>query len=176
MKAQVDSWRVSTDLKTDLEREARRRKLSLSSVLDLAAREWLNNTRAGKDGEEEQRRLHLAASKFLGAFAGGFKSGDPRRTENVRRAVLQRLSGQLRLALVTSQAVLTELFHLVGDRRKEMEATWQFVRSGTLLLRPIEHTELPEIHALMSRYWDRPMDFADATLVHLDFEALRFDA
>jgi len=23
------------------------------------------------------------------------------------------------------------------------------------------------MHALMSRYWDRPMDFADATLVYL---------
>ena len=32
---------------------------------------------------------------------------------------------------------------------------------------PIQDAELPEIHALMSRYWDRPMDFADATLVHL---------
>ena len=28
-------------------------------------------------------------------------------------------------------------------------------------------SELPQIQALMSRYWDRPMDFADATLVHL---------
>jgi predicted nucleic acid-binding protein len=26
---------------------------------------------------------------------------------------------------------------------------------------------LPQIHALMSRYADRPMDFADATLVYL---------
>jgi hypothetical protein len=32
---------------------------------------------------------------------------------------------------------------------------------------PIHDAELPEIHALMSRYWDRPMDLADATLVHL---------
>jgi predicted nucleic acid-binding protein len=34
-------------------------------------------------------------------------------------------------------------------------------------LAPLAHSELPQIHALMSRYWDRPMDFADATLVHL---------
>ena len=52
------------------------------------------------------------------------------------------------------------------------------------------YSELPEVHALMSRYWDRPMDFADATLVHLarreavstvftvdtsDFETYRID-
>jgi predicted nucleic acid-binding protein len=74
---------------------------------------------------------------------------------------------QLRLPLLTSEAVLTELFHLVGDARVAMEAAWKFVRSGALVLGPIEHAELPYLHALMSRYWDRPMDFADATLVYL---------
>jgi predicted nucleic acid-binding protein len=74
---------------------------------------------------------------------------------------------QLRLPLITSEAVLTELFHLVGDSRTEMEATWKFLRCGAFLLPPIPDSELQEIRALMSRYWDRPMDFADATLVHL---------
>jgi predicted nucleic acid-binding protein len=74
---------------------------------------------------------------------------------------------QLRLPLLTSQAVLTELFHLVGDSRTEMEAAWKFVRSGALVQATIENSELPEVHGLMSRYWDRPMDFADATLVYL---------
>lgn len=74
---------------------------------------------------------------------------------------------QLRLPLVTSAAVLTELFHMVGESRREMESAWKFVRSGALVLAAIGNSELPEIHALMSRYWDRPMDFADATLVHL---------
>jgi predicted nucleic acid-binding protein len=74
---------------------------------------------------------------------------------------------QLRLPLVTSEAVLTELFHLVGDNRKEMEGAWKFVRSGALEMAAIEDAELPQVHTLMSRYRDRPMDFADATLVHL---------
>jgi predicted nucleic acid-binding protein len=74
---------------------------------------------------------------------------------------------QLRLPLVTSEAVLTELFHLVGDRRHEMEIAWKFVRSGAIRLAAIEDSELPEIQTLMSRYCDRPMDFADATLVYL---------
>jgi len=97
---------------------------------------------------------------------------------------------QLRLPLLTSEGVLTELFHLVGDNRKEMESAWKFVRSGAVELAPITPAELPQIHALMSRYWDRPMDFADATLVHLarreslstiftvdhaDFETYRID-
>jgi uncharacterized protein len=74
---------------------------------------------------------------------------------------------QLRLPLLTSQAVLTELFHLVGDDRHAVETAWKFVRSGALALATIEHSELPLLYALMSRYCDRPMDFADATLVHL---------
>ena len=77
---------------------------------------------------------------------------------------------QLRLPLVTSEAVLTELFHLVGDSRHEMETAWKFVRSGAIRLAVIEDSELPEIQTLMSRYWDRPMDFADATLVALGEE------
>jgi hypothetical protein len=68
---------------------------------------------------------------------------------------------------MTSAAVLTELFHLVGDSRAEMEAAWKFTRSGAIVLATIEDAELPHLHALTSRYWDRPMDFADATLVYL---------
>ena len=97
---------------------------------------------------------------------------------------------RFRLPLVTSEAVLTELFHLVGQDHKRMETAWAFVRSGSMKLAEIMDAELPQIHALMSRYWDRPMDFADATLVHLakreslstiftvdhaDFETYRID-
>jgi len=91
---------------------------------------------------------------------------------------------------MTSEAVLTELFHLVGDSRHEMEAAWKFMSSGAIVLATIEHSELDAIHKLMSRYADRPMDFAGATLVHLarreqlttvftvdhaDFETYRID-
>ena len=74
---------------------------------------------------------------------------------------------QLRLPLLTSEAVLTELFQLVGDSRREVDAAWRFVRSGALVLGSIEETESGQLQVLMSRYWDRPMDFADATLVLL---------
>ena len=74
---------------------------------------------------------------------------------------------QIRLPLLTSEAVLTELFHLVGDSRHEMEAAWRLVRSGAIVLAAIEDSELPPIRALVSRDADRPMDFADATLVYL---------
>lgn len=82
-------------------------------------------------------------------------------------AACARAFQSLRLPLMTSEAVLTELFHLVGDSRHEMEAAWKLIRSGAIRLGAIEDSELPELRILMSRYWDCPMDFADASLVYL---------
>ena len=87
MKSEVYSWRVSTDLKTGLEREARQRKISVAAVLDLAARDWLNKGGAEIEGHEEQARLQKAASKCFGAVA----SGNAHRSENARQGVRQRL-------------------------------------------------------------------------------------
>jgi predicted nucleic acid-binding protein len=72
-----------------------------------------------------------------------------------------------RLPLATSAAVLAELFHLLGDGKQSLSAAWRLLRSGAIVVMPISDPDLPEVHALMERYSDRPMDFADATLVHL---------
>ena len=87
MKTEVYSWRVSRELKSGLEREARRRKLSLSAVLDLAAVEWLNKSDPESDSSEEQRRLHASVAKAFGSIEGG----DPARSQNVRQSVRERL-------------------------------------------------------------------------------------
>jgi hypothetical protein len=87
MKTEVYSWRVSTEIKTGLEREARRRDISLSAALDLAAKDWLTKTSAANDPAEEQVRLHRAASECFGVLS----SGDARRSEKARQAVQQRL-------------------------------------------------------------------------------------
>jgi uncharacterized protein len=63
--------------------------------------------------------------------------------------------------------VCEHLCHPVGDSRTDMEAAWKFVRSGAVVVGAIENAELTHLHGLMSPYWDRPMDFADATLVYL---------
>jgi predicted nucleic acid-binding protein len=62
--------------------------------------------------------------------------------------------GQFRLPLTTSTAVLTELFHLVGDGSHEMDITWKFVRSGAITVAPISDRDLPDIEALMRKYRD----------------------
>ena len=96
----------------------------------------------------------------------------------------------LRVPLATSTAVLTEFFYLASRGPRSVAVAWDFVRSGTIILLPIEDSDLPALDRLMRKYSDRPMDFADATLVHLagreslstvftidhdDFETYRID-
>lgn len=74
----------------------------------------------------------------------------------------------LRLPLLTTSAVLTETFHHAMRRRRELRGpTWNFLRLGSIALAPITGADLPALELLMARYADRPMDFADATLVHV---------
>jgi uncharacterized protein len=72
----------------------------------------------------------------------------------------------LPLPLATSAAVLTELFHLL-DGPHDHDAAWGFLRSGAVRVLSVDEGDLADIEVLMRRYRDRPMDFADASLVHL---------
>lgn len=87
MKKEVYSWRVTTELKSDLEREARLRKISVSSLLEMAARGWLKTSHGDAIEDDDQRRLHAAAEKCLGVLAGG----NSRRSETARQAIRDRL-------------------------------------------------------------------------------------
>ncbi|MCC6586902.1 MAG: ribbon-helix-helix protein, CopG family [Bryobacterales bacterium] len=90
MKSEVYSWRVPSDVKASLEREARRQKLSMSAVLAAAARDWLQKSAAADDPDEEQRRLHKSASKWIGTL----ESGKAQRSETTSNAVRDRLRRQ----------------------------------------------------------------------------------
>jgi uncharacterized protein len=74
---------------------------------------------------------------------------------------------KLPLPALTSEAVITEVFHLIRRSRTDMQAAWSFLGSGGVMLGAIANQELDSLKNLMFRYKDRPMDFADATLVHL---------
>lgn len=95
----------------------------------------------------------------------------------------------LPLPLATSAAILAEVFHLLEREGRDFALAWDMFRLGVTVL-PIGDEDLPDLEALMHRYHDRPMDFADATLVHLarreqldmvftidhdDFETYRID-
>jgi uncharacterized protein len=73
----------------------------------------------------------------------------------------------LRLPLGTTAAVLAEVFHLLGDHPRYLDATWRFLRSGAVTLLAITDADVVDLDRLMKQYHDRPMDFADATLVRL---------
>jgi len=86
--------------------------------------------------------------------------------ESWHAACLEALA-TVRMPLLTTEAVLTELFHLVLARSLNLDRAWRFVRSGAVSVRSTGDSDLPALHALMKEYDDRLMDFTDATLVHL---------
>lgn len=81
------SWRLSSDLKSDLEREAHLRKVSVSSVLDYAVRDWLKRSAPDTADDQVQKRLQMAAESCLGAIAGS----NPRRAETARLEIRKHL-------------------------------------------------------------------------------------
>jgi len=87
MRSEVYSWRLSGELKSDLEREARLRKVPVSSVLETAVRDWLKKGDADVSEDEAQRRLHSAAANCFGVLA----SGNSRRAETACDALRKRL-------------------------------------------------------------------------------------
>jgi uncharacterized protein len=78
-----------------------------------------------------------------------------------------RAFNNIRLPLLTTEAVLTETFYLAARIGLDSRRIWQLLRSGAIVISTIGNEELPAIQELMSAYADRPMDFADATLVWL---------
>ena len=62
MKSEVYSWRLSPDLKADLEAAAQRGRVSIARLLEHIAREWLKaRASAAEDDEAEQERLRVVA-------------------------------------------------------------------------------------------------------------------
>jgi len=71
------------------------------------------------------------------------------------------------LPLLTTEAVLAEVFHLTYRNLRDVRGVWKLLSSGAIRMALIENDELEQIQVLMDNYADHPMDFADATLVHL---------
>jgi hypothetical protein len=90
MKTEVYSWRLSRPLKADLERAARDRKVRMSVVLDLAAREWLARNAQDVAADEAQKQLHAIALKCIGAFASGNRHGSQTIRETIRKRLARK--------------------------------------------------------------------------------------
>ena len=70
-----------------------------------------------------------------------------------------------RLRLVTTWPVLTEVCALL-PRRAGLDFL-EYVARGGVGVEPLAETDIPTILAFSRKYADRPMDFADASLVIL---------
>ena len=81
-------------------------------------------------------------------------------------AVLESWTGPV----VTTEAVLTETLYLVGPQWKAQQVCLEFILRGAFQLIPSSQASLRRVAALMDRYRNVPMDFADATLVVLGEE------
>ena len=109
------------------------------------------------------------------------------RNEASHRAVRVAF-GDAQMPVISTWAILTEAFYF-AQKNGKIDPLWGMLEDGLIKILPIADDELPALHALMLKYADRPMDFADATLVHVagregiadiltidhdDFETYRF--
>ena len=105
----------------------------------------------------------MAAELLLdtGAFVALADRSERRHADCV--AILEDWRG----AIVSTEAVVTETLHLVGPQWQDQKLCLEFLRRGAFLLAPSTQASLTRAAALMERYRDVPMDYADATLVAL---------
>ena len=82
-------------------------------------------------------------------------------------AVLDDFTG----TLCTTSAVITESMHLLKDDRNGPNRLAEFVQAvGLHILECTQVQQLLSAVSLMEKYFDSPMDFADATLILLGDE------
>jgi hypothetical protein len=90
-KSKVYIWRVSPDLKMRLEDAARNEKLSVGSLLERIACEWLSDRRLNDD--EQQQRLRERVMRTVGKASIGL---GPYTNERVRQVITENLERKRR--------------------------------------------------------------------------------
>ncbi|MEQ1662127.1 MAG: PIN domain-containing protein [Thiobacillus sp.] len=98
-----------------------------------------------------------------GAFVAMFDPDD--RWHSRTLAALDTLPGGAQL--ITSLAVVTETTHLLDFDLRNQFAFLDWLAAGGARVRDIPPEGIKACRARMEKYADRPMDFADATLVWL---------
>jgi uncharacterized protein len=72
---------------------------------------------------------------------------------------------QIRNPLGTVWPAITEAMHLLADTPRAPGALCEMIADGALKVVQIDAPEMRRVNALMEKYRDVPMDFADAVLV-----------
>lgn len=73
----------------------------------------------------------------------------------------------IREPLLTTWMPITEAMHLLDYSIIAQNALLEMIERGALKILEVAEVDLPPIRLLMDKYSDQPMDFADATLVHV---------
>jgi len=84
-----------------------------------------------------------------------------------RHAACRRFFDQWKGVVVSTEAVLTEASHLLAGVHGGVTSCVDFFVRGGAVLVPSTPTSLRRVRALLEKYADLPMDFADGTLVAL---------
>lgn len=69
--------------------------------------------------------------------------------------------------LLSTWMPVTEAMYLLESSVDAQNALLEMIERGFLKILGIGASDLPSIRALINKYKDQPMDFADATLVHV---------
>ena len=76
--------------------------------------------------------------------------------------------------LLSTWMPITEAMHLLNYSSVAQNALLEMIERGVLKILELGTEDLPPIRSLIRKYSDQPMNFADATLVHVaDREGLR---
>jgi len=96
-KSEVYSWRLSAELKTQLEAAARDEKTSIGAVLERVIREWLNarKSSAEEDAADQDRR-RAALMACAGTYRGDGSSATNERVREVMGEYLEAKYGRRR--------------------------------------------------------------------------------
>jgi hypothetical protein len=91
MKTEVYSWRVSADLKTALQAQARSEGKSFAELLQEFASDGMRARRNGNpDDEAEQAALRKRVMATVGTIRGGDPHGSERVSEKVGEIIYQK--------------------------------------------------------------------------------------
>ncbi|WP_081605116.1 type II toxin-antitoxin system VapC family toxin [Leptospira alstonii] len=82
---------------------------------------------------------------------------------NEIRSFLKNFKGRL----FTTLAIVTEVSYLLSDNKKIQNSFIEWIKDGAITILNQDNEHFPLIHHYMEKYSDRPMDFADVSLVSL---------
>jgi predicted nucleic acid-binding protein len=74
---------------------------------------------------------------------------------------------RIRAPLVTTWMPVTEAMYLLEFSPEAQSGVLEMIERGALRIAAVDIEDLPNIRTLLRKYRDLPMDFADATLVHV---------